>query len=140
MAPSHLPATSQTIVNEKKKRRSLSMDCSSSKKRTKSITTPAANRTTRLHELSQQLPSRSVLDYENDHEKINKIASAVTTILECIGEDTTREGLLRTPTRVAKALLYCTKGGFVQMDQIKWYTAIFTFIQYKDIVKISRHS
>jgi GTP cyclohydrolase I len=36
--------------------------------------------------------------------------SAVRTLLECIGEDTKREGLKDTPSRYAKALLFLTKG------------------------------
>jgi GTP cyclohydrolase IA len=39
-----------------------------------------------------------------------KLASAVRTILECIGEDPDREGLLRTPERYAQALLWMTRG------------------------------
>lgn len=39
-----------------------------------------------------------------------KLAGAVRTLLECIGEDPDREGLVRTPTRYAKALMYLTKG------------------------------
>ncbi|TRM68444.1 GTP cyclohydrolase I [Schizophyllum amplum] len=39
-----------------------------------------------------------------------KMAAAVRTILECIGEDPDREGLLRTPIRYAQALMYLTKG------------------------------
>lgn len=35
---------------------------------------------------------------------------AVRTILECVGEDPDREGVLATPTRYAQALLYFTKG------------------------------
>lgn len=38
------------------------------------------------------------------------MAAAVRTILECIGEDPDREGLLRTPIRYAQALMYLTKG------------------------------
>jgi len=39
-----------------------------------------------------------------------KLAGAVRTILECLGEDPDREGLLRTPTRYAQALMFLTKG------------------------------
>lgn len=39
-----------------------------------------------------------------------KMAMAVRTILECIGEDPDREGLLRTPERYAQALMWMTKG------------------------------
>jgi GTP cyclohydrolase I len=39
-----------------------------------------------------------------------KLASAVRTILECIGEDPNREGLQRTPERYAQALMWMTRG------------------------------
>lgn len=42
--------------------------------------------------------------------KEQRIASAVRTILECIGEDPDREGLLRTPDRYAQAVMWMTKG------------------------------
>lgn len=39
-----------------------------------------------------------------------KMADAIRTILECIGEDPDRQGLRKTPERYAKALLWMTKG------------------------------
>ena len=38
------------------------------------------------------------------------MASAVRTILECIGEDPDREGLKRTPERYAQAIMWMTRG------------------------------
>jgi len=43
-------------------------------------------------------------------ERLKKLSGAVRTILECIGEDPNREGLLETPDRYAKAMMYFTKG------------------------------
>ncbi|PMD21760.1 GTP cyclohydrolase I [Hyaloscypha hepaticicola] len=42
--------------------------------------------------------------------RLQKISGAVRTILECLGEDPEREGLLGTPERYAKAMLFFTKG------------------------------
>ncbi|KAJ9207279.1 hypothetical protein DTO164E3_553 [Paecilomyces variotii] len=47
---------------------------------------------------------------EQTEERIQKLAGAVKTIFECIGEDPDREGLRETPERYAKALLFFTKG------------------------------
>ncbi|KAH8908562.1 putative GTP cyclohydrolase I [Coniochaeta sp. PMI_546] len=43
-------------------------------------------------------------------ERLDKMAGAVRTLLECIGEDPDREGILATPERYAKAMLFFTKG------------------------------
>lgn len=43
-------------------------------------------------------------------ERIRKMSGAIRTLLECIGEDPDREGLLRTPERYANALMYFSKG------------------------------
>ncbi|KAF3158423.1 GTP cyclohydrolase 1 [Orbilia oligospora] len=56
--------------------------------------------------------TRARLD-ESEEEKaarVKKMAGAIQTLLECIGEDPSREGLLATPERYAKAMLFFTKG------------------------------
>ena len=45
-----------------------------------------------------------------DAETTEKIAAHVKEILTLLGEDTVREGLLKTPERVAKAMQFMTKG------------------------------
>lgn len=47
---------------------------------------------------------------EEQKARLEKLSGAVRTILECIGEDPTREGLLETPERYAKAMMFFTKG------------------------------
>ncbi|CCK72398.1 GTP cyclohydrolase I KNAG_0K00300 [Huiozyma naganishii CBS 8797] len=47
---------------------------------------------------------------EQEQQRIGRIADAVRTILTEVGEDVTREGILDTPERYAKAMLYFTKG------------------------------
>ena len=57
--------------------------------------------------------------------KEKKLEDAVTTILEEIGEDPTREGLLKTPSRVAKSLQFLTEG-YKQDPQEILNQALFT--------------
>ena len=42
--------------------------------------------------------------------RLDRLKGAVRTILECVGEDPNREGLLATPERYAKAMMDFTKG------------------------------
>ncbi|KAH9909589.1 GTP cyclohydrolase I [Xylariomycetidae sp. FL2044] len=47
---------------------------------------------------------------EQAAQRLEKLRGAVRTILECVGEDPDREGVLDTPTRYAKAMLFFTNG------------------------------
>ncbi len=49
------------------------------------------------------------VDHYNET-KVNNLAAKYKLIIEEIGEDPTREGLLKTPERVAKSLLFLTHG------------------------------
>lgn len=49
----------------------------------------------------------------------NKIAESIRTVLECIGEDVLREGIIRTPERVAKSLLFLSGGHFHEREVIE---------------------
>ncbi|KAK4237972.1 hypothetical protein C8A03DRAFT_15528 [Achaetomium macrosporum] len=51
-------------------------------------------------------------------ERLNKMHNAVRTIVEFLGENPTRSGLLDTPDRYAKALLFFTKGYGVNIRDI----------------------
>lgn len=56
--------------------------------------------------------------FEPKEDITNKIASHYEDILQNIGEDPTREGLLKTPERVAKALQFLTHGYDLNPDEI----------------------
>lgn len=51
-------------------------------------------------------------------ETLKIIAFHYRQILQLIGEDTEREGLLKTPERAAKALAYCTRGYRQSLDKV----------------------
>jgi len=55
---------------------------------------------------------------DEEARKLQKMEDACQTILECIGEDPTREGLQKTPSRWAKALLFMTKGYCQRVDEV----------------------
>ncbi|MCF0204837.1 MAG: GTP cyclohydrolase I FolE [Muribaculaceae bacterium] len=54
--------------------------------------------------------NRKIERTPEENAKIEKIAEHYKAILELIGEDTQREGLLKTPRRAAKALVDITQG------------------------------
>lgn len=55
---------------------------------------------------------------EQAAQRLERMRGAVRTLLECVGEDPDREGLLDTPSRYAKALLSFTKGYQVNVEDI----------------------
>eukprot|EP00274_Cyanoptyche_gloeocystis_P002078 CAMPEP_0196656006 /NCGR_PEP_ID=MMETSP1086-20130531/11837_1 /TAXON_ID=77921 /ORGANISM="Cyanoptyche gloeocystis , Strain SAG4.97" /LENGTH=270 /DNA_ID=CAMNT_0041988575 /DNA_START=47 /DNA_END=859 /DNA_ORIENTATION=+ len=54
----------------------------------------------------------------NMDKRMSRLQDAVRTILECVGEDPNREGLLDTPKRVAKAMLFFTEGYTKQLEDV----------------------
>lgn len=46
----------------------------------------------------------------SDSERISAISGHIASIIELLGEDVSREGLLKTPVRAAKALWFLTSG------------------------------
>jgi GTP cyclohydrolase I len=53
-----------------------------------------------------------------DHRNLDKMQSLVTKLLLDLGEDPDRNGLLKTPERVAKALQFMTRGYHQDIDQL----------------------
>jgi GTP cyclohydrolase I len=47
---------------------------------------------------------------DKEKDRLDRMKGAVRTLLECVGEDPDREGLLATPERYAKAMLFFTQG------------------------------
>ena len=65
----------------------------------------------------EQLEGYVKIDRYNP-DKISHIADHYTDILRGLGEDPSREGLLKTPERVAKALQFLTHGYDLKPDEI----------------------
>ncbi len=64
---------------------------------------------THLHIHDDDVEGYERVDRYNS-EKLNALSDNYLNILKTIGEDTTRDGLLKTPERVAKAMQYLTHG------------------------------
>jgi GTP cyclohydrolase IA len=69
------------------------------------------------HDHDDEVLGYQKIDRYND-EKITSIAAHYKVVLEKLGENPEREGLLKTPERVAKALQYLTHGYDIQPDEI----------------------
>ncbi|MBR2225100.1 MAG: GTP cyclohydrolase I FolE [Bacteroidales bacterium] len=62
---------------------------------------------------------------EYDEKTTKELAGHIKAILELLGEDVEREGLIKTPERVAKAMQFLTQGYFQDGEEIV-QTAVFT--------------
>lgn len=54
--------------------------------------------------------SKTDISQLSDQERIERIAAHMDEIITLLGEDTSRQGLVKTPQRAAKALYYLTSG------------------------------
>lgn len=55
---------------------------------------------------------------QSENEIVKELAAHYEAIIRLIGEDTSREGLVKTPMRAAKALYYATKGYRQEVDDV----------------------
>lgn len=72
---------------------------------------------------------------EDQESKLLKMTCACRTILQCIGEDPDREGLIKTPARWAKALLFLTNG-YEQTTAKVTNEAVFEEEGHKEMVVV----
>lgn len=96
------------VLNPKRKERSDSFTITDD-----SHDLPSAKR---VKESSVSDTSSEVSAGEDD--RLSKMSQAIKTLIECMGEDTEREGLENTPMRAAKALQFFTKGYFQTPDEV----------------------
>lgn len=73
-------------------------------------------------------------EYKEDAAKTARIAEHIRAILEIIGEDPTRQGLEKTPSRVGKAMQFVTKG--YQEDPVEILQSAMFDEEYRQMVVV----
>ncbi|MEY4702629.1 MAG: cyclohydrolase FolE [Bacteroidota bacterium] len=72
-----------------------------------------------------------------DQETTDKIAASYQNIIKTLGEDADREGLVKTPERIAKALQYMTQGYQMSakdiLESAKFHEDVSEMVIVKDI-------
>ena len=63
--------------------------------------------------------------HDTDNEAISRISGAVFSMLEGVGEDPDREGLVKTPERVARSMRFLTRGYRLDPEEVL-KKAVFT--------------
>nr|O61573.1 RecName: Full=GTP cyclohydrolase 1; AltName: Full=GTP cyclohydrolase I; Short=GTP-CH-I [Ostertagia ostertagi]AAC06296.1 GTP-cyclohydrolase [Ostertagia ostertagi] len=61
---------------------------------------------------------QKIIAFSKKTSNLDKMTAAYSSIISHVGEDVNRQGLLKTPDRAAKAMLYFTKGYEQQLDDI----------------------
>lgn len=72
-------------------------------------------------------------DFSDENSRIEAIAAHYREIISLLGEDPSREGLVKTPMRAAKAMWYAT-GGYRQDPEAILNQAIFEYAGSKMVV------
>jgi len=93
-----------------KRRSSEVLDNPQTKQRARATSTSSLSVDDRLVEISGCIASRLPTADDDSKKREERMVAAVTTLLECIGEDPNREGLIKTPLRMSKALMFFTEG------------------------------
>jgi GTP cyclohydrolase IA len=129
---SECEANREKLMQGKNKRKPITDDASSKKLRSNSVMDEEDESTTMPDAVLCQPVSGPALSEE---EKLEKMTTACRTILKCIGENPDREGLIKTPSRWAKALLFMTKG-YQQNTASVTNEAVFTEDSHKEMVVV----
>lgn len=88
---------------------------------------------TQKMETDHKAHKQNVATDDVENQKIEALATHVRAMLEIIGEDPEREGLIKTPMRAAKALWYVTRGYRMDASEVM-SQAIFEYAGSKMII------